>query len=174
MTKKNEKHLDFDLDFLESVKTKKPMPEEKKVEESSSATADSDNSSSNTGSTIKHTESVDNYNARRNNRSCIIWALVIGVVIALFVWLGSSDSGTQTTSTSACDTAKIDSLKPPESEKANVNNLEQRANTTYVNHYSQQSVDSYNSLVNQYNTARNSYNAKVDTYNNYLTTNNCK
>lgn len=160
MTNKDKKHLDFDLDFLESVETVAPDPAIKKKSEGSLVE----------NKTTHHPEHKQN---KPKSNNCLTIVIVVAVII-FFIWILSDDSGTSSTSApSSCDTVKLSSLKPPDSEKTQLDTLESAINSTVVNQYSQFSVDQYNAKINQYNALRDSYNAKIDAYNNYLNSN-CK
>jgi hypothetical protein len=166
MNKKNKKHLNFDLDFLESVKTEKPKQEEIKPEPKKPAET-----------TPRHKPSASNPSedySTNDGSGClgriggwIIALVVIGIIKAVFSGFSGSDLP------SNCDTAKLESLKPAESQKTRMDNLERTIDSTYVNNYSDISVNSYNSLVDEYNMVRNNYNSQVDAYNQYLNSN-CK
>ncbi len=156
MTDKNKKHLNFDLDFLESVDTKAPDPVVKKE-------ADGPVSVEVT------TRKSENSQSKPINWKTIL--IVIGVIV-FFIWIAnSSDSSSNTTtSTSGCDTSKLASLKPSDSDSSTIDSLKNSIDSTLVNHYSQYSVDQYNAKVDEYNNLKNAYNSKVDAYNNYLNT----
>lgn len=128
----------------------------------------------------------------------IWWAAIIIYILAL-IWEWSSwSSYNYNTSTSSnsnneynlweyrCYSSSYDkaiSMKPVDpwlDYMANeIDRLQNELDNTYVNEYSQSSVDSYNlkvttlkSKINTYNSELESYNAKVDNYNNFLE-NNC-
>jgi len=153
------KKLNFDLEFLENVKTKKPEPEAGKENTNSAET------------TVRHDEQSGTPNNRKNNG----WWIIIVVIasISLLIWIGSSYDDSSPQNTSSCDTAKLDSLKPSDYDKTMVENLEADINSSIVNQYSQSSVDAYNAKIDRYNNLKNSYNSKIDAYNNYLNMN-CK
>jgi hypothetical protein len=153
---KDKKHLEFDLDFLESVETKAPKKVDKQETDGPVTVSVTTNKSEST------------YSKPKSN-SCLIAGIIIGV-IALFIWIGSSDSSSPTTPSSSCDNSKLQSLKPSDSDKNTIDSLKRSIDSSYVNQYSQSSVDQYNVKVDQYNSLRNSYNSRVDNYNNYLNT----
>lgn len=167
MTKKDKKHLDFDLGFLDNVKTEKPKQKPTETDDKVSTT-------------VRHNEPVSNSSSRQSSGgagSCFgrigSYIIVIVIIAVIRVAFESIFPGTSSETPSTCDAAKLESLNPPDSEKNNVESLESRLSSTYVNNYSQASVDNYNSLLAQYNIEKNSYNSKVDAYNQYLNSN-CK
>jgi hypothetical protein len=104
--------------------------------------------------------------------------------------VNSSPTYNNSTSTGdySCSDSNVleaDSMKPSDSDKTNLDNekndlttLKSQIDSTTVDNYDQNSVDSYNSLVDQYNqkkdvynTDLNTYNNKIDAYNNFLDTN---
>lgn len=160
---RDKKHLNFDLDFLESVKTKAPgHVSGKQTGESVSIDTTSNKS--------------ENQKSKPKNNKLLITAIIIGVII-FYIWAFStsdeSSNSSTTTPASSCDTSKLEGLKPSDGEKSKLDSLESTINSTHVNQYSQISVDQYNAKVNEYNSLRDSYNAKIDAYNNYSNTN-CK
>lgn len=133
------------------------------------------------------------------------WWFWIGLIVGA-IWLisaisgsnSSSSTSTQSSTSGADDSVMVGQyrcsksndtqaalLKPTDQEKSNLESelstltsLKNRMNSTYVDNYDQDSVDSYNAIVDQYNRNRLTYNSdlteynnKVDAYNNFLATN---
>lgn len=165
MSEKEDKHLDFDLDFLGDKKDgKESVGKETKK------------------SPKKKGEGLQNFKYGTQNFFGN-FGKVVGViaVIGFFIWIASSGDSSSSSSTpssgsssgysssSSCDESKLASLKPSTFEKSEVESLENSLNSSTVTEYSSQYlINQYNADLAEYNSKRDSYNAKVDAYNSYL------